>query len=156
MKRFFILALLFAPAAAYADEGGAAASLGWVAIGAGALGTVPFMLYVRVKKLSVATLGGGDAITRDLSLQHRPILNAHIALNLIGFAAGAAHGVALIRGLDAISLSLAVVMTVLTASGIVLRFSSRNARVFAKVLHTQIAMSALLVVLIALHVLAMT
>lgn len=159
MKRFFIFALvlLFVPAAAYADEGGgAAATLGWVAIGAGALGTVPFMLYVRVKRLSVATLGGGDSITRDLALQHMPILNAHIALNLVGFAAGAMHGIALLRGLDAISLALAVVMTILTASGLVLRFSSRNIRIFSKVLHTQIIMSALLLVLITLHVLAMT
>lgn len=160
MKAFFALALLLlvAPAAAFADEGkgGVAASLGWVAIGAGALGTVPFMLYVRVKRISVATLGGGDAITRDLALQHAPILNVHMALNLVGFAAGAVHGIALLRGLDAVSLSLAVVMTVLTASGIILRFSSRNPRLFAKVLHTQIIMSTLLIVLIALHVLAMT
>jgi hypothetical protein len=155
---FFALALLFVPVAAYAqrEEGvSAAGSLGWVAIGAGLLANIPFMLYTRVKKMSVVELGGGDEITRDLALQHRPILNVHMALNLIGFAAGAAHGVALIRGLDAVSLSLAITMTFLTASGIVLRFSSRNARLFTKMVHTQLVLSGLLVALIALHVASM-
>lgn len=120
---FSVLLLLLAtaamPVSVYAargeGKGGVAGALGWVAIGAGALGTVPFLLYVRVKKLSVVALGGSDAITREL----------------------------------------AVVMTVLTASGIVLRFSSGNVRAFTRLLHGQIVMSALLVVLIAPHVSSM-
>jgi type IV secretory pathway TrbD component len=148
--------LPFVPAAVFfqGGHGDAAAALGWVAIGAGLLGTVPFMLYVRVKKISVAMLRGGDTITRELALQHKPILNVHIALNLVGFAAGAAHGIALLQGLDVISLSLTVVMSITTASGIVLWFaSSRSTRLFTKILHTQIVMSALLAVLVVLHVL---
>jgi hypothetical protein len=48
---------------------------------------------------------------------YKPIPNIHIALNLVGFAAGAAHGIALLEGLDIIFLSLTVVMTITTAKG---------------------------------------
>ena len=58
---------------------------GWISISSGLIANVPFILYVRVKKLSVKRLGGGDSLTRNLALEHRPIINFHTALNLIGF-----------------------------------------------------------------------
>ncbi len=134
---------------------GSAVTLGWVAIGAGLVANIPFLLYIRVKRVSVTTLGGGHEITRGLAVQHPVVVNFHMWMNLVGFAAGAAHGIVLLGGLDAISLSLAIIMTVMVVSGIALRFSSRNARVFAKVLHGQIVLSAMLVLLVVLHVLSM-
>ena len=74
--------------------------LGWVSISCGFIANVPFILYVRVKKLSVKRLGGGDVLTRNLSLEHRTIINFHIVLNLIGFFTGVVHGLLLLRGID--------------------------------------------------------
>ncbi|HEX7034051.1 MAG TPA: hypothetical protein VF172_13715 [Nitrososphaera sp.] len=145
---------------AFADDDfgggrGSAVALGWVAIGAGLVANISLLLYVGVKRASVMTLGGGHEITRGLAVQHPVVVNFHMWMNLVGFAAGAAHGIVLLGGLDATSLSLAIVMTVLVVSGIALRFSSRNARLFAKMLHGQIVLSAILVILVVLHVLSM-
>ncbi len=136
---------------------GTAKSLGWVAIGAGLMANVPFLAFVRVKKLSVVSLGGGHEITRGLAVRHPTMLNFHMAMNGIGFVAGITHGVLLIRGLDAISLALAITMTVLVASGAVLRFAPwKNGgksylKNYTRVLHSQLMLSGLLVVLIILH-----
>lgn len=135
---------------------GVAKSLGWVAIGAGLIANVPFIAYVRVRKISVASLGGGHEITRGLATRHPTMLNLHMAINAVGFLAGIAHGILLIRGLDAISLALAITMTVLVASGIVLRFiplknGNGNTKNFARVFHTQLILSGLLVLLVILH-----
>lgn len=128
--------------------------LGWISISCGLIANVPFILYVRVKKLSVKRLGGGDSLTRNLALEHRPIINFHTALNLIGFFTGVFHGMLLVRGIDFISISLAIVITVLTLSGILLRFAkSRIINQFNRIIHTHIILSALLIILIILHVL---
>ncbi len=70
--------------------------LGWISISCGLIANVPFILYVRVKRLSVKRLGGGDSLTRNLALEHKPIINFHIALNLIGFFTGIFHGILLV------------------------------------------------------------
>jgi len=60
----------------------------------------------------------------------------------------------LVRGIDFISISLAIVITVLTLSGILLRFAkSRIINQFNRIIHTHIILSALLIILIILHVL---
>jgi hypothetical protein len=127
--------------------------LGWISISCGLIANVPFILYVRVKKLSVKRLGGGDSLTRNLALEHRPIINFHTALNLIGFFTGIFHGILLVRGIDFISISLAIVITTLTVSGILLRFAKlRFINQFNRIIHTHVILSVLLVVLIILHV----
>jgi hypothetical protein len=127
--------------------------LGWISISCGLIANVPFILYVRVKRLSVKRLGGGDSLTRNLVLEHRPIINFHTALNLIGFFTGIFHGILLVRGIDFISISLAIVITTLTVSGILLRFAKlRIINQFNRIIHTHIILSALLVILIILHV----
>ena len=127
--------------------------LGWISISCGLIANVPFILYVRVKKLSVKRLGGGDSLTRNLALEHRPIINFHTALNLIGFFTGIFHGILLVRGIDFISISLAIVITTLTVSGILIRFTKlRIVNQFNKIIHTHIILSTLLVILIILHV----
>ena len=127
--------------------------LGWISISCGLIANVPFILYVRVKKLSVKRLGGGDSLTRNLALEHRPIINFHTALNLIGFFTGIFHGILLLRGIDFISISLAIVITTLTVSGILIRFTKlRIVNQFNRIIHTHIILSTLLVILVILHV----
>jgi hypothetical protein len=133
-----------------------AGSLGWISIGVGVLANVPFVSYQKVKSRSVVVLGGGHEITRSLSGQYATILNFHMIMNIVGFIAGMAHGILLFRGLDAISLSLAITMTALMITGIVLRFSTKSPKNFAKWIHGQVALSALLVALVVLHVVTMT
>jgi hypothetical protein len=127
--------------------------LGWISISCGLIANFPFILYVRVKKLSVKRLGGGDSLTRNLALEHRPIINFHTTLNLIGFFIGIFHGILLVRGIDFISISLAIVITTLTVSGILLRFAKlRFINQFNRIIHTHVILSVLLVILIILHV----
>jgi hypothetical protein len=127
--------------------------LGWISISCGLIANVPFILYVRVKKLSVKRLGGGDSLTRNLSIEHKPIINFHTALNLIGFFTGIFHGILLVRGIDFISISLAIVITTLTVSGILIRFTKfRIVNQFNRIIHTHIILSTLLVILVILHV----
>lgn len=127
--------------------------LGWISISSGLIANVPFILYVRVKKLSVKRLGGGDSLTRNLALEHRPIINFHTALNLIGFFTGIFHGILLVRGIDFISISLAIVITTLTVSGILIRFTKlRIVNQLNRIIHTHIILSTLLVILVILHV----
>ena len=127
--------------------------LGWISISCGLIANVPFILYVRVKKLSVKRLGGGDSLTRNLALEHRPIINFHTALNLIGFFTGMFHGMLLVRGIDFISMSLAIIIITLTVSGILIRFTKfRIVNQFNRIIHTHIILSVLLVFLVILHV----
>ena len=127
--------------------------LGWISISCGLIANVPFILYIRVKKLSVKRLGGGDSLTRNLSIEHRPIINFHTALNLIGFFTGIFHGILLVRGIDFISISLAIVITTLTVSGLLIRFIKLRIVIqFNRIIHTHIILSILLVILVILHV----
>lgn len=127
--------------------------LGWISVSCGLIANVPFILYVHVKRLSVKRLGGGDSLTRNLALEHTPIINFHIALNLIGFFTGVVHGVLLVRGIDFISMSLAIIITTLTVSGILLRFAKfRIINQFNRIIHTHIILTILLVILVILHV----
>ena len=75
-------------------------------------------------------------------------------MNLIGFFTGMFHGILLIGGIDFISISLAIVITTLTVSGILLRFAKlRMINQINRIIHTNVILSALLIILIVLHVL---
>lgn len=127
---------------------------GWISISCGLIANILFILYLRVKKLSVKKLGGGDSLTRNLALEHSPIINFHIALNLVGFFAGLFHGILLMHGIDFISISLTIVITTITVSGILLRFAKfRVLNQFNRIIHTHVILSVLLVFLIMLHIL---
>jgi hypothetical protein len=77
----------------------------------------------------------------------------HVTLNVIGYAVGALHGILLIEYLDSISLSLAIVMSVLVTSGILLRYtSSRNLKIFNRLMHGQALLALLLIILVVLHI----
>jgi hypothetical protein len=144
--------LFLIPLQAFADEGeDAVKALGWTAIGIGVLANIPFIIYNRVRKLPVKIIGTN--IARELALLYKPVLNAHIALNIIGYIAGAVHGLLLVEYLEPISLSLAIVMSVLVVSGLLLRYtSSRNLKVFNRLMHGQAFLALLLIVLIGLHI----
>lgn len=125
--------------------------LGWIAIGIGVIANVIFILYNRIRKVSITYLSSD--IARSLALMYKPMLNMHIILNIIGYVVGMVHGLSFLRHLDPISLSLAVVMSVLVISGLLLRYeSSRNAKIFNNLLHGQAILTVMLIMLIMLHI----
>ena len=107
----------------------------WQAIGATVDGLLIGWLYWRTNSLI-------------------PGLIIHMFNNLIGFFTGMFHGILLVRGIDFISISLAIVITILTVSGILIRYAKlRIINQFNRIIHTHVILSALLVILIILHVL---
>ena len=127
--------------------------LGWISVSWGLIANVPFILYVPVKRLAVKKLSGVDSLIRNLSIEHKPIINFHTTLNLIGFFIGIFHGILLLGRIDFISLSLAIVITILTVSGIVISFVKfRILNQFNRIIHTHIILTTLLVILVILHV----
>ena len=151
------LLLFLAPIPAFADDDDsedAIENLGWVAIGAGVVANLPFILFNKWRKYAVRAGGESLLMARQAVQFYKPVLTFHIILNSIGYFAGMTHGLLLVNDLNSISLSLAITMTVLMISGILLRYtSSRNTRVFNRVLHGQFGFVFLLIALIVLHVL---
>ena len=74
-------------------------------------------------------------------------------LNSSGYFAGMSHGFMLSRHLDSVSLSLAIVMSVMMVSGLLLKYtSSRNSKIFGKLLHGQFGLVILLAALVTLQI----
>jgi len=147
---------MLAPIPAHADDGDhgySAQTLGWVSIGSGLVANISFMAFNVAKKLPLLKIGMGGEISKMGAAMYKPMINFHILLNSIGFVAGMSHGLLLLDGLDSISLSLAIVMTVSMISGIILKVTSdRYLKFFGRLVHGQVILSVLLVSLIALHV----
>ncbi len=158
LKLSIITVLVFVPALAYADDDNnvgfsTAANLGWLAIGCGMAANLSLVIFKMIKKMPVMKMIGGSATSQSLTSMYQPVLNFHIMLNAVGFFAGITHGFMLMRGLDYISLSLAIVMTVSMVSGIILKFTSgKNLKFFSRLVHSQSVLAALLVTLVVLHV----
>lgn len=132
-------------------EGGGATALGWAAVGTGILGTGSLVAYKISRKTLIATVGSGG-ITRPLTAMYKPVLNFHMAMNLIGYSAGMSHGIMLVGAADGISIALALVMTVLVASGILMRFTPSRSRIFNTQVHGQVLLVILLIILVLLHI----
>ena len=153
-----VVALSLVPTLAYADDDdnngfSTATTLGWLAIGCGVVANLSLVIFKMIKKTTVIKLVGGTSTSSSLTLMYQPVLNFHIMLNAVGFFAGIAHGFMLMRGLDYISLSMAIVMTVSMISGIILKFSSgKNLKFFSRLVHGQAILAALLVTLVVLHI----
>lgn len=150
----FLLFLLPIPVFADDDDSeDAVESLGWIAIGAGIIANLPFIVFNKWRKYAVRTGGQSVQMVRQSVQIYKPVLNFHIILNSIGYFAGMTHGLLLVNDLDSISLSLAITMTVLMISGILLRYtSSKHTKVFNRLLHGQFGLVLLLIALIVLHV----
>jgi len=152
-KYLVIFFLLLVPLSAFADNGRNhdVETLGWVSIGTGIVAMIPIIASQKIKKYVTSSTGGMSTI--QTSSAYKSILNLHIILNSAAYFAGMAHGFLLARHLDSISFSLAITMTVMMISGILLKYSqSRNIKLFNRLLHGQILLVILLVVLICLHV----
>ena len=152
-KYLLVFVLLFVPLSAFADNGrsGDAVNLGWLSIGAGIVAMIPIFAAQKIRK-SITNYSNG-ASTVQVTSAYKSILNLHIILSSAAFAAGMVHGLFLLKHLDYISLSLAITMTVLMVSGILLKFTqSRNLHLFNKLLHGQTALVVLLVALVFLHI----
>ncbi len=152
-----LLVLLFVPAVAYGEDGHenhTAVTLGWISIGSGLVANLTLVAFKIARKTSILNLVGGTEASQGMAAMYKPVLNFHIMLNSIGYFAGLAHGFMLIRGLDAISLSLVIVMTVSMISGIILRYvAGKDMKFFGRLVHGQFVLGVLLVTLVLLHVL---
>ena len=151
-----IIFLLFAPTMAFGEDGegnNTAVTLGWLAIGLGIVGNLSLMIFKIASKTVVLKLVSGYENTQSLAPFYTPILNFHIMLNSIGFFAGLSHGFMLIGGLDAISLSLAIIMTISMISGVILKYASdRHLKFFGRLVHGQFILAILMITLVILHV----
>ena len=151
------LFLAFAPSLAYAENehhhNKIADTLGWTAIGAGTVANLSFVVFNAIKKAPRLKVGVANDFPKAMFAMYKPMLNFHILLNSVVFFAGMMHGLILLRGLDSISLSLAIVMCVSMTSGIILRLGSdKHWKHFGRLVHGQVVMSILLVSLVVLHV----
>ena len=150
------LIVLLAPLPAFADDDAEdiVESLGWVAIGCGIMANLPFIILTKYRKYAVSAGGQSLQMARKIGTVFKPVLNFHIMMNSIGYFAGMTHGLLLSEHLDSISMSLAITMTVLMGSGVLLKYSSsRHTKLFNRLLHGQFGLLLLLIALIALHVL---
>ena len=152
---FFLLVVLV-PLPVYADDGkDVIESLGWVAIGCGVVANLPFILLNKYRRYAVSAGGQSLQMARKIGTVFKPVLNFHIMMNSIGYFAGMTHGLLLSEHLDSISMSLAITMTVLMGSGILLKYSSsRHTKLFNRLLHGQFGLVILLIALIVLHVIS--
>lgn len=151
------LAIILIPIPAFADDGskGAIRDLGWIAIGCGIAANLPFIVLTKYRRYAVSAGGQSLQMARKIGIAFKPILNFHIMMNSIGYFAGMAHGLALSRHLDSISLSLVITMTLLMGSGMMLKYSSsRHTKLFHRLLHGQFGLVVLLIALVMLHVLS--
>lgn len=158
-KLFIVIFLVFIliPIPAFADDDAedVIQDLGWIAIGCGIAANLPFVILNKYRRYAVSAGGQSLQMARKIGTVFKPILNFHIMMNSIGYFAGMAHGLALSRHLDSISLSLAITMTVLMGSGIMLKYSSsRHSKLFHRLLHGQFGLVVLLAALVVLHVLS--
>ena len=155
---FSLLCLLFMiPTLAYADDDDeaedVAENLGWIAVGAGIAANVPFIAMNKIRRYAIKTGSSTMQVAKQIRTVYRPLLNFHIMLNSIGYFAGMMHGFMLSRHLDSVSLSLAIVMSVMMVSGLLLKYtSSRNTKIFGKLLHGQFGLVILLAALVILHI----
>jgi len=143
------------PPSAYADDGeDSIENLGWLAIVCGVIGTLPFIAMTRLRKYAVTVGGPSMSIARGIGTVYKPVLNFHIMMNSIGYGVGMFHGLMFSEHLDSTALSLAIVMTVLMASGLLLKYtSSRSTKIFNRLLHGQFVLVILLIALVVLHIL---
>ena len=146
---------MISPAVVYADDEGedAAESLGWIAVGTGIIANIPFIAINKIRRYAIKAGGSTMQIGRQIGSVYQPILNFHIMLNSIGYFAGMMHGFLLLRHLDSISLSLAIVMSIMMVSGLLLKYtSSRHTKIFNRLLHGQFGLVLLLAALVILHI----
>ena len=151
------MALVFVPLSAYAEGGSsgpkAAENLGWIAVGCGIAANLSLMVFKMAMRLPVMRMVGGSGSLRNIAPMYKPVLDLHVLLNSVGFVAGLLHGFMLVRGLDYVSLSLAIVMTASVFSGVLLRFApGRSMKFMSRLIHGQVVMTAMLATLVALHI----
>jgi len=151
----FVLGFLL-PFPAFADDDAedAIENLGWIAVGAGIIANIPFIAMNKIRRYALKTGSTTVQIGRQIGSVYKPVLNFHIMLNSIGYFAGMTHGFLFSKHLDSISLSLALVMSVMMVSGLMLKYTStRNSKIFGRLLHGQFGLVILLAALVILHIL---
>ena len=153
---FSLMSLVIYPNFVFADNDESedvAENLGWIAVGLGITANIPFIVMNKIRRYATKSGGSTIQMVKQIRTVYKPVLNFHIMLNSIGYFAGMSHGFMLSRHLDSVSLSLAIVMSVMMAGGILLKYtSSRNSKIFGRLLHGQFGLVILLGVLVVLHI----
>ena len=153
---FSLMSLVIYPNFVFADNDESedvAENLGWIAVGLGITANIPFIVMNKIRRYATKSGGSTIQMVKQIRAVYKPVLNFHIMLNSIGYFAGMSHGFMLSRHLDSVSLSLAIVMSVMMVGGILLKYtSSRNSKTFGRLLHGQFGLVILLVVLVVLHI----
>lgn len=153
---FSLMSLVIYPNFVFADNDESedvAENLGWIAVGLGITANIPFIVMNKIRRYATKSGGSTIQMVKQIRTVYKPVLNFHIMLNSIGYFAGMSHGFMLSRHLDSVSLSLAIVMSVMMVGGILLKYtSSRNSKTFGRLLHGQFGLVILLVVLVVLHI----
>ena len=153
---FSLMSLVIYPNFVFADNDESedvAENLGWIAVGLGITANIPFIVMNKIRRYATKSGGSTIQMVKQIRAVYKPVLNFHIMLNSIGYFAGMSHGFMLSRHLDSVSLSLAIVMSVMMAGGILLKYtSSRNSKIFGRLLHGQFGLVILLGVLVVLHI----
>lgn len=156
LKIVVIAALVFVPTMAFAENGrgtSTAVTLGWISIGCGLASNLALISFKLARKMIPMKVLVGSGSPQNLASVYAKVLNFHIILNSIGFLVGLFHGFLLLRGLDYISLSLVIVMTISMTSGIILKYASgNNMKFFGRLVHSQFILGVMLVTLVLLHI----
>ncbi|MEM2580242.1 MAG: hypothetical protein QW064_06150 [Candidatus Caldarchaeum sp.] len=145
----FIVFVLIGVTLPIAGEGRATNALRVSAVAAGPMANAGFILYNRMRILSRNF--SNQQIVKQLQLMYKPLLNAHILLNVIGYFASMTHGLLYSRYIEPISLSLVFIMSALTSSGLQRYSAARDVKIANKPLHGQWMLSATLIMLLTLH-----
>ena len=152
---FFILSLALTLPHAYAEEEEEnIKDLGWLAVSAGILASLPFNIYNFIRR-NVGNIFTSNSveILKKLNVFYKPLLHFHITVNTAGALAALTHGYFLIRYLDGVALSLViVVLTVMITGGLLMFTSSRSIKIFNRLIHSQVIITILLIILLIIHV----
>jgi len=154
LTTIFLIMLLIPPVYADGDEDDIAEELGWVTVFAGFVATLPFNIYNFIRRnLQGFHSNGIGEVTRRLAILYKPLLHFHIVVNSVGTLAAVTHSFLLLEYVDGISLSLVIVILVVMATGALLYFTSgRAVKLFNRLLHTQVIITALMLILLILHI----
>ncbi|MDH5463146.1 MAG: hypothetical protein OEY17_05940 [Nitrosopumilus sp.] len=96
MPIVFLLFLVPIPVFADDDAEDAVQNLGWIAIGAGVITNLPFILFNKWRRYAIRTGGQLLQIVNPSVQFYKPVLNFHILLNFVGYFAGMTHGLFLV------------------------------------------------------------
>ncbi len=87
-----------------------------------------------------------------LPVRYKHVLNIHIFSSLLLAAAALLHGFLLLEYATLLEYAIGVIIVFMVVTGVLLRWSThRKLKMYARLLHTQRALTILLLILVAIH-----